>query len=96
MKLTLQTQLFPEQEQSERLKETLKAFNSACSWLAVKAFDLKCANKIELQKKFYYELKERFNLSAQMTIRAIAQTVEAYKRDKTICPKFRQYASDAL
>lgn len=93
MKLSLQTQLFPNKEQSETLKETLKAFNSACSWLAEKAFALKCANKVELQQLFYYELKEKFNLSAQMTVRAIAQTVEAYKRDKTICPKFREYAS---
>jgi putative transposase len=93
MKLALQTQLFPDKEQVEMLKETLKAFNGACSWLAQKAFEIKCVNKIELQKLFYYELKEKFNLSAQMTVRAIAQTVEAYKRDKTICPQFREYAS---
>ena len=93
MKLTLQTQLFPDKKQAEMLKETLKAFNGACSWLAVKAFEIKCTNKVELQQLFYYELKEKFNLSAQMTVRAIAQTVEAYKRDKTICPKFREYAS---
>ncbi len=93
MKLTLQTQLLPDTRQVEMLKETLKAFNAACSWLAIKAFELKCANKIELQKLFYYELKEKFNLSAQMTVRAIAQTVEAYKRDKAICPKFRTFAS---
>lgn len=93
MKLTLQTQLFPDKEQAEMLKETLKAFNAACSWLAEKAFEIKCANKVQLQQLFYHELKEKFNLSAQMTVRAIAQTVEAYKRDKTICPKFREYAS---
>lgn len=93
MKLTLQTQLFPDKEQAEMLKETLKAFNAACSRLAEKAFEIKCANKVQLQQLFYYELKEKFNLSAQMTVRVIAQTVEAYKRDKTICPKFREYAS---
>lgn len=93
MKLTLQTQLFPDKEQAEMLKETLKAFNAACSWLAEKAFEINCANKVQLQQLFYYELKEKFNLSAQMTVRAIAQTVGAYKRDKTICPKFREYAS---
>ncbi|MCY7375272.1 MAG: transposase [Pyrinomonadaceae bacterium] len=93
MKLTLQTQLFPNTEQAKRLKDTLIAFNNGCSWLAVKAFELKCANKIELQKLYYYELKEKFRLSAQMTVRAIAQTVEAYKRDKTICPKFREFAA---
>lgn len=93
MKLTLQTQLLPDREQIHRLKETLTAFNSACSWLAKKAFELQCPNKIELQKLFYQEIRLRFNLSAQMTVRAIAQTVEAYKRDKSICPKFRKFAA---
>lgn len=93
MKLTLQIQLLPDNEQSQRLKETLKAFNSACSWLAQKAFELKCANKIELQKQFYYDIRSQFHLSAQMAIRCIAQVVEAYKRDKSKCPKFRKYAS---
>lgn len=93
MKLTLQTQLLPDPEQAYLLKDTLKAFNSACSWLAEKAFDLQCANKVELQRSFYQEIRTRFGLSAQMTVRAIAQTVEAYKRDKSIRPKFRQFAS---
>ena len=93
MKLTLQTQIFPNNAQAVKLLDTLKAFNGACHWLAEKAFELKCANKIELQKLFYYELKEQFDLSAQMTVRAIAQTVEAYKRDKNICPQFRTYAA---
>ncbi len=96
MKLTLQTQLFPDAAQAEMLKETLKAFNAACSWLAEKAFALKSANKIDLQQRFYYEVKNEFGLSAQMTIRAIAKTVEAYKRDKTICPRFRDYGAMAF
>ena len=93
MKLTLQTQLFPDKEQAEMLKETLRSFNEACSWLSEKAFEHKCSNKVELQKMFYYELREKFNLSAQMAVRAIAQTMEANKRDKSICPKFRELAA---
>lgn len=96
MKLTLQTQLFPDAAQAKMLKETLKAFNYACSWLAKKAFEIKSANKVDLQQRFYYEVKETFGLSAQMTIRAIAKTVEAYKRDKTICPTFREYGAMAF
>lgn len=93
MKLTLQTQLLPDAAQAEMLKETLRTFNSACSWLAKKAFALKSANKIALQQMHYTEIRANFGLSAQMTVRAIAQTCEAYKRDKTICPKFREFAS---
>lgn len=93
MKLTLQIQLLPSAEQAVALRETLARFNEAASWLAEKAFALRSANKIELQKLFYKEIRDVFGLSAQMTVRCIAQVCEAYKRDKKKLPKFRRTAS---
>lgn len=93
MKITIQTQLFPSEEQAASLKATLVAFNSACTWLASEAFKIKSANKIELQKLFYKRIREKFNLSSQMTVRCIAQVCEAYKRDKKIQPKFKLHSS---
>jgi putative transposase len=93
MKLTLQTQLLPERDHSNRLKATVERFNEAANWLAGEAFDIKVSNKIDLQKTYYKELRERFGLSAQMTVRCIAQVCEAYKRDKTIRPVFRPLAA---
>jgi putative transposase len=71
----------------------MERFNEAASWLAGCAFERKLANKIELQKLHYRELRERFDLSAQMAVRCIAQVAEAYKRDKSICPTFRSHAA---
>src|SRR5262249_9478370 len=48
---------------------------------------------IELQKLVYYDIRQRFGLSAQMTIRAIAKVSEAYKRDRTIKPSFRPHGA---
>lgn len=93
MKLTLQIQLLPDASQAVALRETLARFNEAASWLAGKAFELRTANKIELQKLFYKEVREKFGLSAQMTVRCIAQVCEAYKRDKNKSPRFRKHAS---
>lgn len=93
MKLTLQIQLLPDARPSALLRETLARFNEAASWLAERAFELCSANKIELQKLFYQELRETFGLSAQMTVRCIAQVCEAYKRDKNKLPKFRRTAA---
>ncbi len=93
MKLTVQIQLLPDAEQVIALRETLARFNEAASWLAGCAFELRSANKIELQKLFYKELREKFGLSAQMTVRCIAQVCEAYKRDKNRLPRFRKHAS---
>lgn len=93
MKLTLQTQLLPSDEQIVQLEDTMKAFNAAADWLAGEAFALKSANKIALQKTHYALVREKFGLSAQMTVRCIAQVCEAYKRDKKIRPHFKPFAS---
>jgi putative transposase len=93
MKLTLQTQLFPTREQTAALEATLRAFNAGADWLAGEAFAAKIANKIVLQKIHYAALRERFGLSAQMSVRCIAQVCEAYKRDKTKRPHFRPLAA---
>lgn len=93
MKLTLQTQLFPSQEQAELLKETIRNFNAACNWLAEKAFELQTANKVKLQQLYYYDLRREFNLSAQMAAICIRHVGGTYSRDKKICPRFREFAA---
>lgn len=93
MKLTLQTQLFPSQDQATALEATLRAFNAGADWLAGEAFAAKVSNKIALQKTHYAALRERFGLSAQMAVRCIAQVCEAYKRDKEKRPHFRPFAA---
>jgi len=51
------------------------------------------ANKIELQKLVYYDIRARFGLSAQMCIRAISKVAEAYKRDREKRPTFRAHGA---
>ena len=67
----------------------MKQYNSAANFIARKAFELKLANKYALQKLFYRDIRQRFNLSAQFAIRVISKVVEAYKRDKSKQPHFR-------
>jgi IS605 OrfB family transposase len=71
----------------------MRNFNAAANWLPCEAFRLKNANKVELQQLYYNQLRDDFGISAQMAIRCIAQVCEAYKRDKSIRPRFRKYAS---
>src|SRR5262245_51306637 len=93
VKLILQTQLLPDEDQARKLSATMRAFNAATDWLAGEAFRLKSANKVELQHLYYNQLRDDFGISAQMAIRCIAQVCEAYIRDKSIRPRFKQYAS---
>lgn len=89
MKLTIAVKLHPSPEQAERLQRTMRAFNAACDFIAERAFTERSANKVKLQKLVYADVRGRFDLSAQMAIRAIAKVCEAYKRDRKIKPSFR-------
>ena len=89
MKTTLQIKLLPTPAQHTALLDTMHAFNAACTWIAEYAYEERCASKFQLQKQLYQEIRQRFGLSAQLAIRAIAKTVEAYKRDKNTRVAFR-------
>src|SRR5215831_4021828 len=89
MKLTLQLKLVPTTEQHTALLETMRAFNAAASYAAEVGYRDHVFTQISLHKRCYRELRDRFGLSAQMAVRAIGKAVEAFKRDKRVCPVFR-------
>jgi putative transposase len=83
VKLVAAVKLLVSTEERDRLLATMRRVNEACDWLAGRAFGLQSANKIKLQKLFYRELRDRFGLSAQHTVRAISKVCEVYRRDKS-------------
>jgi putative transposase len=89
MKLTVQLKLIPTPEQHTALLETMRAFNAAASHAARVGFEAGVFSQISIHKRCYRELRDRFGLSAQMAVRAIGKTVEVFKRDRRVCPVFR-------
>ena len=89
MKLTLQLKLVPTSEQKIALLETMRAFNAAASHVARVSFDVKRYSQQTLHRPCYRELRDRFGLSAQMAVRAIGKAVECFRRDRTVCPVFK-------
>ncbi len=89
MKQMMLLKLKPTADQHQALLETMHAFNAACNYVASVAFADKTANKFELQKVVYGELRTTYKLAAQLAIRAISKASEAYKRDKSIKPTFK-------
>src|SRR5260221_6916391 len=89
MKQTMLLKLAPTEDQHRVLLDTMHAFNAASTHVAEIAFAEKTANKFELQKLVYAELRSIYKLPAQLAIRAISKASEAYKRDKSIQPTFR-------
>lgn len=89
MKLTVQVRLLPTTEQGSALLATMKAFNGAASFAAKTGYDAGVFSAPSIQKLCYRELRNRFNLSAQMAVRAIGKAVEVFRRDKSKCPVFK-------
>jgi len=89
MKQTMLLKLNPTEDQHQALLETMHQFNAAANYVAAMAFAEKSANKFELQKLVYGELRTTYKLAAQLAIRAISKASEAYKRDKSIQPTFQ-------
>jgi putative transposase len=89
MKQTMLLKLAPTTEQAQALLGTMHTFNEAANYVASVAFAEKTANKFELQKLVYGELRTIHKLAAQLAIRCISKASEAYKRDKSIQPTFK-------
>ncbi len=93
MKQTMMVKLQPTDAQASALLLTMERFNAACDAIAVVAFREQMVSKFRLQKIVYHDIREAFGLSAQLCIRAIAKTAEAYKRDKKIQVSFRPHGA---
>jgi IS605 OrfB family transposase len=89
MKLTLQLQLVPTAEQKADLLDTMERFNEAASFAAKVGFEAGVFGQVTIHKLAYHEMRERFGLSSQLVVRAIAKAVECFQRDKTKCPVFK-------
>jgi putative transposase len=89
MKLTLQLQLLPNRTQKDSLLETMERFNEAATFAAKVGFEAGVFSQPSIHKRCYAEIRTRFGLSAQMTVRAIGKAVDAFARDKTKCPIFK-------
>ena len=90
MLCTTKIKLLTTVEQYSKLLETMKRFNHACNFISETAFNTKTFSKIKLQKMIYYQVREEFELSAQMVVRAIGKVATSYKVDKKSLHVFKE------
>jgi IS605 OrfB family transposase len=95
MKLVVQIQLMPDTDTARKLRTTVERFNAACNWIAGACFARNEANVFNIRKFAYRKTRERFGLSSQMAQLAIKAVSDAYKRDRSIKPTFRNHAAVA-
>lgn len=96
MKLTIQIQLLPSEEQAQSLLATMRAMNGAATFAARTGFDHEVFGQVSIHRLCYKAIRADFKLGAQHAVRAIAKAVEAFAGDKTICPVFDPLGAVAL
>jgi putative transposase len=95
MKLTAKIKLVPTEHQHQTLLETLERANTACNAISQLAWDKKAFKKYTLQNLCYYDIRQQFDLSAQVVILLLGKVVDAYVKDKRTKRVFRQHGSIA-
>lgn len=95
MKLIAQVQLLPTEEQAGALLNTLERVNEAANYVSARAWDCQVFGYYALRKLTYYEVRERFDLTAQATIQCIGKVAQAYKLDRKAQRTFKPHGAIA-
>lgn len=95
MKLIAQVKLLPEPGQQTVLRRTLETANAAANCVSEYAWEHKTFRQYDLHHACYYDVRQRYALSAQMTVRVIAKVADAYKLDRKVRRTFRPHGSIA-
>ena len=95
MKLTAKVKLQPTPEQGQLLRDTLGQVNRACNHISHRAWETKTFNQFKMHKLTYAETRVKFDLTAQVVIRAIAKVADAYKVDRKQKRTFRPHGAIA-
>lgn len=90
MKLVANLKLIPTPEQEAMLRSTLERCNEACNWLSEQALAGGVTRQYDMHKAFYRQLREQFELTAQVAVRCIAKVADAYKTAKATLPKGKE------
>ena len=93
MKLTAKVKLHLTAEQHNALLETLETVNQACNDISQQAWEKQVFKQFDIHRLVYYDIRERHNLSAQITVRAIAKVADAYKIDQDTQRTFRPHGA---
>src|SRR5512135_2361248 len=96
MILMAPVKLLPSPVQAEAIRRTLEQANAACRFVSDTAWETDTFRQYDLHHRCYRDVRERFGLSAQLTVRVIAKVADAYKLDRNTRRTFRPTGSIAF
>ncbi len=93
MKLTAKLKLLSSPKQSDLLKQTLEAANSACSFISQQAWEHQTFRQFPLHRLTYHEVRAKFPLTAQAVVRCISRVADAYKSGRRVQRTFKPHGA---
>ena len=93
MKLVLKIKILPTDEQRMLLIHTMEEANKACDYISDVAWKNKVFGQFKIHYLCYDDVRQKFNLSAQMVVRCISKVADAYKLDHKKKREFRIHGS---
>ena len=91
---TVKCKLQPTKEQWQTLKETMESFANVCNYVLQVSQREKTTNRFKLQKLCYKNIREKFNLTANLAIRAIGRVSQSAKRKPGKVKSFKATSVD--
>ena len=82
MKITAKIKLVPTKEQGDLLLATLHRVNECANWLSDEACKLGVFSYFAMQKPLYHPARQKFKLSAQLTVRVFSKVADSYKLNR--------------
>jgi predicted transposase len=93
MLLTLKVKLQPTKEHRQKLLRTMEAFNAACDTISKEAYKSHAFNRFRLHHRLYYRIREKYQLPAQLAVRAIGKVVDSYKTERRRLHLFKPHGA---
>lgn len=93
MKLVLKIKILPTDKQRSLLLQTMEEANKACAYISDVAWENKTFGQFKIHHLCYDDVRQKFNLSAQMVVRCISKVADAYKLDHKKKREFRTHGS---
>lgn len=93
MKLTVKVKLLPTKEQKQSLLKTIEVFNKACNYISDIAFKNKTFGQVGIHHLCYRDVRDRFGLSSQFTVRAIGKVSESYRSERKRLHIFKKHSA---
>lgn len=93
--MTAKVKLLTTPEQHAALLATLERANEACNYISEMAWDTQTFRQFSLHKLVYFQVREKYALTAQMAIRCEGKVADSYKLDKNTKRTFRPHGAIA-